>query len=273
MLTLQNHHIIDLYVFVDDNLEKMCKHQVGRPALLSDSELITALIWNIFTVRQKLLKDIHKWLLMYHKKDFPKISNYSAFVDHCHRVTPLMVTLLQKLLQTDSPIAFLDSTMVPVCKLVRADSHKVAKDIAKFGKNHQGWHYGFKLHASVNLERQLCGLALTPANIHDAQKIPALVNRHTKIAVGDGAYTASVMRNFIWKKTGTIIVSPPHPKQKLKVINWWQLKLLTMRPKIETVFDYLKEHLNLVSSFPRSIKGYLVHYIRILLSYQILALF
>ena|SRR3989338_61323 len=272
MLTLQNHHITDLYVFVDDNLEKLCKPLGGRPQLMSDSETVTALIWSSLTCKQKTLKDIHGFLKMYHQKDFPQIPKYSAFVQHCHQIIPQIIGLLEKLFQTNSSVVFMDSTMIEVCKLVRADRHKVAKSIANFGKNHQGWHYGFKLHASVNSLGQFVGLALTPANIHDAQKIPSLVNSQTKIAVGDGGYTASVMRNFIWKTTGTIIVSPPHPKQKKKIISWWQHKLLTARPKIETVFDYLKEHLHLVSSFPRSVKGYLLHYLRILLSYQILAL-
>lgn len=273
MLTLQSHHITDLYVFVDDNLEKVCKSKGGRPQLMSDSELTTALIWSSLTCKQKTLKDIHNFLTMYHQKDFPNIPKYSAFVEHCHQIIPQIISLLEKLLQCQSSLVFMDSTMIEVCKLVRADSHKVANFIAAFGKNHQGWHYGFKLHASVNHLGQFVGLAITPANIHDAQKIPALVNQNTKIAVGDGAYTASVMRKHVWQKTGTIIVSPPHPKQKLKFMTWWQHKLLTMRPKIETVFDYLKEHLHLVSSFPRSVKGYLLHYLRILLSYQILALF
>jgi len=50
----------------------------------------------------------------------------------------------------------------------------------------------------------------------------------------------------------------------------WQHKLLTFRSKIESVFDYLKEHLHLVSSFPRSVMGYLLHYVRILLAYLIM---
>jgi hypothetical protein len=34
----------------------------------------------------------------------------------------------------------------------------------------------------------------------------------------------------------------------------------------------LKQHLHLQSSFPRSMQGYALHYIRILLGYQLLAL-
>ena len=44
--------------------------------------------------------------------------------------------------------------------------------------------------------------------------------------------------------------------------------LLMFRPKIEAMFDYLKEHMHLVSSFPRSVEGYFAHYVRVLLSYQ-----
>lgn len=271
MLTFQPHHITDLYVFVDDNLEKLCK-SAGRPSLLSNSEVVTILIWNTLIVKQKTLKDIYKWLDQYHRKDFPQIPQYRAFVNHCHQIIPQLLVLLGKLLQVQSPLVFMDSTMVEVCKLVRVDSHKVAKNVANFGKNHQGWHYGFKLHASINPSGQFSALALTPANIHDAQMMPKILNEETQIAVGDSLYGASVMGKHIFKKYGTIIIAPPHYKQRKKVLTWWQHKLLTMRPKIESVFDYLKEHLGLVSSFPRSVPGYLLHYLRILLSYQILAL-
>lgn len=273
MLFLQSHHITDLYVLVDDILpQENQKLRGGRPSILSNSELVTALLWNTLTVRQKTLKDIHQWLSLYHQSDFPHLPKYSAFIDHCHRITPLLCHAFQQLLVTDARLRFMDSTMVPVCKLVRADSHKVAKNIASFGKNHQGWHYGFKLHASVDSQRRFCGIAFTPANIHDTQMMPKILNEHTTFAVGDGGYTARVMREWLGKQYGTIIVSPPHPKQNKKVMTSWQYVLLKMRPKIESVFDYLKEHLHFVTSFPRSVKGYLFHYMRILLGYQIMML-
>ncbi|MFH0951769.1 MAG: IS982 family transposase [Patescibacteria group bacterium] len=271
MLSLQKHHIIDLYVLVDDLVVDDPKPLGERPSILSTSEVITMLIWNVLMVKQKTLQDVYQWIQRYHTDEFPHLPTYCTFVKHCHRIIPQFITVLEQLLVSTAPVRFMDSTMLPVCKLVRVDSHKVAKNIAKLGKNHQGWHYGFKLHASVNLKGQLCGLAFTPANVHDAQKITSLVNEYTKVAVGDGGYTASVMRKHIWETYGTLIVSPPHPKQTKKLLTWWQDLLLKMRPKIESVFDYLKEHLHLVTSFPRSVKGYLLHYVRILLGYQLMA--
>jgi hypothetical protein len=85
-------------------------------------------------------------------------------------------------------------------------------------------------------------------------------------------YGASVMRERMWRRYGTIIIAPPHPKQKRKIATPWQIGLLNIRSKIESVFDYLKEHMHLVTSFARSVNGYLLHYVRILLAYQIMAL-
>jgi len=158
--------------------------------------------------------------------------------------------------------------MLPVCRDVRADSHKVAKSVAAFGKNHQGWHYGFKLHAAVNPNGQICGMFITPASFHDAQALPYLIRGKVKIIVGDGGYNASVMREKMWRENGTFVLAPPHPKQKKKLITWWQHLLLRARPKVECTFDYLKNHLCLVSSFPRSVSGYFFNYLRNLLAYQ-----
>ena len=76
------------------------------------------------------------------------------------------------------------------------------------------------------------------------------------------------MREIIWKKYGCFVLAPPHPKQDKKVANRIQIALLQMRPKIEAVFSVLKGKMHLVTSYPRSIKGYFVHYIRVLLGYQ-----
>jgi hypothetical protein len=273
MLSLQPHHIVDLYCLVDELLpHSLPNPQGGAPKKLTDSELVTLLIWNVVVVKQKTLKDLWLWMVFYHKKDFPRMPKYRGFVTHCHRVLPQLIWLLQMLLCEEEAVRLMDATMLPVCKTKRADSHRVAAGLAAFGKNHQGWHFGFKLHTSIDPHGRLCGFIITPANVHDAQMMPWILNEHTDIAVGDTTYGASVMGRIIWDDYGTIIVAPPHPKQKKKLMTKWQYLLLRFRSKIESVFDYLKEHLHLVTSFPRSPQGYLLHYIRILLAYQVASL-
>jgi hypothetical protein len=272
MLFLSKHNIIDLYCFVDDLLEKEDVKSTGRPRLMNDSEIITAIVWNTIVSKCSTIRDLHDHLSVYHRDDFPKLPKYNAFLNRCHILAPKCLEFLQSILTDEASVRIMDSTMLPVCKLQRADDHKVAKSIARFGKNWQGWHYGFKLHTSIDLSGKISGMALTPANIYDAQAMTKILNENCKVAVGDTLYGAKVMGRIVWEKYGTVIIAPPHPKQKRKVAVPWQIDLLNMRSKIESVFDYLKNHLHLVTSFARSMKGYLVHYIRILLSYQIMAL-
>ena len=53
MLSLQPHHIINVFVMVDDMLPIVSKKsQIGRPTLLSNSELVTILLWNTITIKQ-----------------------------------------------------------------------------------------------------------------------------------------------------------------------------------------------------------------------------
>ena len=271
MLPLQADDIADLFCWVDERVPKATVHR-GRPPALADAEIVTILIWHTILLKQKTLKDIYDHVLRYHHGDFPRVPTYQAFVRGIHHALPVCFDLLCQMLCTEEATRIMDSTMLPVCKLHRVDDYSVAPDMAEFGKNWQGWHFGFKLHASIALDGRLCGLALTGVNVYDAQMEHLLLNKHTRVAVGDTLYGASVMRERMWKRYGTIIIAPPHPKQRKKIAAPWQINLLHLRSKIESVFDYLKEHLHLVSSFPRSMTGYLVHYLRILLSYQIMAL-
>jgi hypothetical protein len=43
--------------------------------------------------------------------------------------------------------------------------------------------------------------------------------------------------------------------------------LLNLRPRIETLFSILKERLGLITSLPRSINGYIAHYIYVIFGY------
>lgn len=262
--------LVTLYVVIDDAIKEIKDGglpQIGRPSTLTNSEMITILVYNTLFLRQKNLKDILSFMKRYHHSDFKRLPSYPAFVAHSHRAFPFMCCL-SSLTFVRSKINFTDSTMLEVCKLFRTDSHKVAKNAAQFGKNHQGWHYGFKLHAAIDNRGLFSSICFSSAKMYDAQILPSLVREHMKVIVGDSHYGARVMREQIWRKYGVIIISPPHWKQKSKLATLWQNALLSMRSKIESVFDILKEHFHLVTSFPRSVKGYFVHYLRILLSYQ-----
>ena len=106
--------------------------------------MMTILIYCSDFLKMKYIKSMYGFVQKYHSKDFPKVPDYSNFIRHGQR-------------------------MIPVCKNIRADSHKVARELADFRKNWQGRHFGFKLHGSVNVKGQFCEIHFTPASFHDAQ--------------------------------------------------------------------------------------------------------
>jgi Transposase DDE domain len=266
MRALQKQHIVDVFVLVDDNLPIQVKP--GAHSVLSDSELLTILIWDGLTEPHKNLSSLYSWIEREYGDCFPRLPRYQNFVAHCHRLLPTLVWFLRSLLAVDAPLRFADSTMLPVCKYIRAGQHKVAKGVAAFGKNWQGWHYGFKLHAAIDHRDRLAALVFTPASEHDNQVEERLANEYTRILVGDSHYGGSVQRKWLWKRFRCLVVAPPHYKQNKQLATDWQMLLLHMRPKIEATFGKLKEHHFLVTSFPRSVRGYFVHYVRVLLGYQ-----
>jgi hypothetical protein len=250
MRVLRSHHILPLFCMIDDSLPTTSSGR-GRKATLRDSEVVTILVFNLFTSQQQTIRQICDWTCQYHHKDFPALPNYQNFLKHCHRVIPRLAVLLDSLLVTEAELRFMDSTMLEVCRLVRRKFHRVARGYAHTGHNWQGEHYGFKLHASVNNDGKLCAYVFSSAVVHDSRAIPYLVNEYTKVAVGDSGYR-SVLHKKLHHLYGTIFVVPPHYKQQQQMLTRSQWKLLKRRPKIETVFDYLKQHLHLQSSFPRS---------------------
>ena len=270
MSFLSSQDIIELFVWVDDVLPKLLETKmVGRPRSLSDAEMITILIWNILVLKHKTWKDLHYFLVAYHRGEFPKLPKYNAFLVYCHRAAKPCLRLLQRHLVSDASLKFMDGTMLPVCKHKRADDHRVARGIANFGKNWQGWHYGFKLHASITEDGKLCAVAFTQASVHEKHLVPKLLGTFTEIAVGDSSYGGKDIRDRMWNERGTLILAPAFHEQK-KIMADWQKALLSQRSAIESVFDYLKEHLHLVTSFPRSVYGYLAHYAMVLLGYQLM---
>jgi len=55
MRVLRSHHILPLYVMVDDSLPAPKVHR-GRQAILRDSEVVTILAFNLLTCQQKSLR-------------------------------------------------------------------------------------------------------------------------------------------------------------------------------------------------------------------------
>lgn len=97
------HDITAIYVCIDDLVE-IEERRVGRKSALSDSELLSILLFGSLLLQTKQLKSIYK-LIKYHYLDyFPCLPKYQNFVAHSHRVLPLLLKLLQTSLDQQAVI-------------------------------------------------------------------------------------------------------------------------------------------------------------------------
>ena len=126
-----------------------------------------------------------------------------------------------------------------------------------------------ELHPAVDARLRLTSLTFSDASAHDSQHMSKLVCHETEVLVGDSHYGVSHWRQKLRRKYGVRVVAPPHYKQKRGLMTIEDNRLLRARSKIEAVFGLLKGKHSLVTSYPRSVRGYLVHCLRSLLGYQL----
>lgn len=268
--------LLTLYVTVSDLL-KQAPQRIqagpgGRPSILEDAEIVTMILYCVGIAGTKTMKAIYNFVNNSHQREFPDIPTYEGFVGHLHRVLPGLVWVLGRVMEpTDrrlmtEKIRLLDATETPVCKNIRANAHKVAQGMAAWGKNSQGYFFGFNLHLAVNATGQLRAAIVTPGNVKDITQAERLLQGFQGLGIADGGYLGQKLWQRLWQRGIWLLTGVR--KNMRKLMARWQYELFKIRQRVEGTIDYLKEHLNLVTSFPRSPRGYLLHYIMVLLTYQ-----
>jgi IS5 family transposase len=178
-----------------------------------------------------------------------------------------MLLLLLLLGEREGPGTYaIDATAIPVSHHGRRA--KVVRPWAAWGKDSdKHWFFGFKLHAVCDPSGRLVSLRMTPGNVADITKAEVLLSQLRGLAVADAAYISASLRVKLWE-LGLLLLTPLRKNMK-GLASLEQLGQLKGRQIIQTVFSVLKERLGLVTSLPRSLDGYLVHYVLVLLAYQL----
>jgi len=264
------------FIQTSDILERIPKEEPrgagGRPQILTDSEVITMILYCTGIAGTKTLKAVYNFIGNSHKRDFPNLPTYEGFVMQIHRLMPRMVMILKDLLEpqdkqaVNEKLRFVDGTDLPVCRNCRGNAHKVNRGLAAWGHTSKGNFFGFKLHLAANAQGVLRAAIMTSGNVADITQAERLFENFQGAALGDAGYCSKPLFQKLYNKGVWLLTGVR--KNMRKLMTDWQHALLKKRQRIEGVIDYLKEHLNMVSSFPRSPKGYFLHYIITLITYQ-----
>jgi len=140
--------------------------------------------------------------------------------------------------------------------------------LSDYGKTGKGWFYGLKLHLTSDLKKKIIALKFTSGNIHDSKVMIRLNKDLEGIFVADAGYLGEKLQKEFYREHKRILFTAVR-KNMRKIITDWQKNLYDTRMNIELNFRNLKMFYGLVTSLPRSINGYLAHYIYAITSYLI----
>ena len=271
MNSLSNiHGIVTTFTILDDlnALLQLNKQLSGRKPTLSLSEAETiSLIRSEYGIRT--WKGLYRLLQNRFRYEF-KLPVYKNFVILMNQYAKLILVLINALLQFNleqvGVIKLIDSTPIPVCKNYRIKRHKTMKRFASRSKTSLGWFYGLKLHALTDIFGNLLGIRFTTGNVNDRVVLDAFLEKlHSSIVIADAGYVSKKLEKKAQKHHNILLTCLR--KNTKRLASFLDICLLNLRPRIEVLFSILKERLGLITSLPRSVDGYLSHYIHVIFCY------
>lgn len=242
------------------------KRKRKRKSALSLSEIITILVM-FHLSHYRTFKDFYmNCILVYHRKDFPKLVSYNRFVELMpHAIMPLTMILLG-LTGLKTGKYYVDSTKLPVCHNLRIARNKVFKDCAKRGKTSTGWFFGFKLHLVINDQGELMSFVLTSGNVDDRTPVLEMMKKLQGWLFGDRGYISSKLFEHLGE-IGVELITRVKKNMKEKFIDPIKQQFLNQRGIIETIIDQLKNMLLIDHTRHRSVINMQVNVLSGLLAY------
>ena len=265
--------VVEVFTILDDLnvLLKLNKQTSGRKPSLSLSEAATiSFIKTRYNI--KTWSSLYKLLQDKFDNDFD-LPTYKNFVLLMNRYAKLILILLNALLQINRQrsgvIKLIDSTPLPVCRNYNINKHQTMKSVATRSKSTKGWFYGLKLHLVSDLEGNILLIRFTTANVGDRQVLDQILEKlERSIVVADAGYCSKKLEQKA-VENGNILITAVRSNMG-KLSSYLDICLLNLRSRVEVIFSILKERLNLETSLPRSINGYIAHYIHVIFGYVIL---
>ena len=242
-----------------------CENTTGRKLKVSIPETITIALYK---QTQGIPTKKSIW------NDFQNVlkCSYKTLVVNMNKRSLLALLILKIVFEENRKNSHLikhtDSTDIPVCLNKNVKHHKTMKGLAEWGHSGKGWFYGVKLHLTSDLERRILSIAFASGNVSDKAMFMKLNKDFQGIFVADAGYTSRKLEKEFYQEHKRILFAKPRKNMK-KIITFFQKKLYDTRMIVEINFRNLKMLYNLVTSFPRSINGYLANYIYSILAYCI----
>jgi hypothetical protein len=230
-----------IYCFVDDylkahpHLAQWRRSPNSQPAI-TDAEIITlALMQGCFGVAT--LKKTYLLIAYNYRSAFPLLCSYKQWIARLHALNEITGHLVESARNTDDfevKLAVYDSKPIPVCHPIRHGRVRLLREEgAYFGKTSKGWFFGFKLHASININGHFLGGFLTAGNTGDREAALALaLIVDGGVALADFGYRGKNIAQELADESETLLITTADAGRQRALIS-------SLRERVETFFSQL----------------------------------
>ncbi len=234
--------LVSVFCLVDDWLKDQSLRRRGSAPTLRDSEVLT-----IEIVGEYLGTDTDKGLFLHFRRYYNewfltlRQTNRTTFVRQVANLWAVKYQLWQvvlKQLNYNTLISLVDSFPVPVCRFARALRFKLVSGWAAFGKDQvaKQTFFGLRAHVRIIWPELICGISLAPANTHDVEVAPEVLEGASGWVLG-GRYYWNPLIMAVFKAKGIWLLAPFKSARREK--QPWPRWMTHMCYWIETVFSQL----------------------------------
>lgn len=244
------------------------KSHRGPNCCLSDSEIMTILIFFQSSSWRNFKHFYIQFLGVYWKKEFPNLPSYNRFIEIMSRVIFHLVLFSQINSGKRTGIYYIDSTCLPVCHIKRSKRHKTFDEIAEYGRTSIGWFFGLKLHIVINERGELIAFKMTRGNKNDSTASESVLKFLQGMVFGDKGYISKKIFSALLEKGLKLIT---RTRKNMKQISYSPIEkqLLNQRGIIETVINHFKHHYHIWHTRHRSVINTITHLMAGIASYVI----
>jgi hypothetical protein len=242
--------LVSLYVLVDDwwKLEHSSEPpRAGRPALLTDPEVITLAIlaqWPRFRSE----RDFWRFAQAHLRSYFPNLCSQSQLNRRVRSVEPELRDFQRAVARTLCDVSevyhVLDTTLIPAIVRVRASRKGLFAGQATFGRSASKteWVYGFKVALSVSPEGVICAFGLAEAASDDRPIGEFLIIEDSQeVYLADKGFTGVQWERRWSDLYGALVAATPKDNSKRAWAKTDRRWASGKRQIIEGVIDQLKD--------------------------------
>jgi Transposase DDE domain len=259
--------LVSLYVFVDDwwelDYSSKLPRRPGRPALLSDSEVLTLAIvaqWPRFRSERDFWRFAHAHLRSY----FPNLVSQSQFNRRVRALAPemraLQRTFARELAEPSALYRVLDTTLVAAMVRVRASRKGLFAGQATFGRSASKteWVYGFKVALVVDPEGVITAFGLAVASSDERPIGEALISSDLHSAyLADKGFTGIEWERRWLQEYGALVAATPKDNSRRAWSKADRRWASGKRQIIEGVIGQLKDFFSLERHRAKTLGGLL----------------